>query len=125
MAAGILAVASVTIASLFISSLRTNLNNQDRTGAGLALSDKIEQLNAAPLSSAQWNAGQYTDYVSFGADGTPITSTTDSTLKYLRTWQVYPSQPKTLTIIVYASHSAVSGQPTELVRASIAAGPRW
>ena len=125
LAAGILVVASVTIASLFVSSVQTNLNNRDRTGAGLALSDKIEQITAAPLTDPQWTAGQYSDYVTFASDGTVITSATDSTLKYLRTWQISASQPKTLTVIVYASHSIVSGQQTELIRASINTAPRW
>jgi len=124
-AAGILAVASASIATLFVSSVETNLNNGDRTAAALLLSDKLEQLSVAPLSDSQWLAGNYCEYVSLGFDGNPIVSATDSTLKYLRTWQISATQPKTLTIVLFSNHSAVTGQQTELIRATLLAAAKW
>jgi prepilin-type N-terminal cleavage/methylation domain-containing protein len=124
-ATAILAVASFAIASLFTSSLRTNVHNRDRTGAGLILSDKVEELNVIRLSNSHWLAGDYMDYVSVGADGSLITSPTDSTLKFLRTWRISTTQPQTLTVIVYSNHSAMTGRPMELIRTTVVSAPRW
>ena len=124
-ATAILAVASFAIASLFTLSLCTNLNNRDRTGAGLILSDKVEELSVLRLSNTHWLGGDYLDYVSVAPDGSFITSPTDSTLKFLRTWQISTTQPQTLTVIVYSNHSAMTGRPTELIRTTVASAPRW
>lgn len=124
-ATGILAVASGAIATLFISSVRTNFQNQQRTFADLLLSDKIEQLSTAPLTDPQWAAGDHVDYVSVSSDGIASSSFTDSSLKYLRSWQVSGAPLRTLTVVVYDNHSAVTGHPAELIRAVVAAAPRW
>ena len=124
-ATGILVTASVAIASLFVSSVRTNLNNLDRSAADLLLSDKIEQLSTTSLSDPQWTAGNYMEYVSIASDGAPTISATDATLKYQRAWQISAGKPRTLTVIVYTNHSAVTGRQTELIRASVVAAPRW
>src|SRR5213082_3466033 len=77
-ATAILVAASVTVASLFVSSIRTNLDNRNRTIADLLLSDKIEELSVTPPSSSQWTAGDYLEYVAVDAEGLPIISATDN-----------------------------------------------
>ena len=124
MATGILVVASTAIASLFVSSLQTNLNNQDRTIASLLLSDKLEQFSVLPLSDSRWSDGSYMEFAGIAPDGSTVVSATNSALKYLRHWQISGNQPRSLTVIVYTNHSAVSGRQTELIRATVAAAQK-
>ena len=124
-ATAILVAASAVVASLFVSSIRTSLDNQERTVADLLLSDKLEKLTVTAPTSATWLAGDYLEYVSIDADGLPIVSPTDSSLKYLRTWQVSAAQPKTVTVVVYSTRSAITGRQTELIRATAAVAARW
>jgi prepilin-type N-terminal cleavage/methylation domain-containing protein len=124
-ATAILVVASTAVASLFTTSLRINLNNREHTAAELILSDKVEQLSVLPLSNSQWAAGSYTDYVSISDDGSLITSSSDVALKFCRTWQISATQPKTLTIIVYSNHSAVTGRQAEMIRSTVALARHW
>jgi prepilin-type N-terminal cleavage/methylation domain-containing protein len=123
-ATAILVVASTAVASLFVSSLQTNLNNQDRTIAGLLLSDKLEQFSVLPFTDTSWAAGHYSEYVSIAADGSVIIST-NPTAKYVRTWQISATTVRSLTVIIYTNHSPVSGRQTELIRATLTEAARW
>ena len=125
MATGILVVASTTIAALFLSSIKTNLNNQDRTVASLLLSDKLEQFSVLPPADPGWASGTYSENVFVGRDGAISTSPAGPTRSYLRSWQVSTTQPRTVTVVVYISRSAVTGAQTELIRATAVAEPRW
>jgi len=124
-ASGILVTAAVAIATMFVSSIRTNINNQDRTGAGLLLSDKVEQFSVMPLSDARWSAGAYSEFAEIAANGTTLISTTDSTLKYLRSWQISGTSPNTVTVVIYSNRSTMTGRQAELIRSTIIAAPRW
>jgi prepilin-type N-terminal cleavage/methylation domain-containing protein len=123
-ATAILVVASTAVASLFVSSLQTSLNNEDRTTAGLLLSDKLEQFAVIPFTDARWVAGSYSEYVSIGADGRAAISA-DPTVKYLRAWTISGTSTRSLTVIIYTNHSPISGRRTELIRATMAAAARW
>ena len=123
-ATAILVVASTAVASLFVSSLETSLNNQERTTAGLLLSDKLEQFAVLPFSDIRWASGSYSEYVLIATDGSAVLSK-DPAAKYLRAWQISGTSTRTLTVIIYTNHSAVSGRQTELIRATLAAAGRW
>ncbi len=123
-AIAILVVASTAVASLFVSSLETSLNNQDRTTAGLLLSDKLEQFAVLPFTDIRWTSGDYSEYVSIAADGSAVISTNPS-VKFLRAWHISGTSTRMLTVIVYTNRSPVSGRQTELIRATLTAAGRW
>jgi len=96
-ATGILAVAAVAIASLFVSSLRTFVSNRERSTAAILLSDKIEQLKV----SATPGEGS------------------DNASGFKRSWRVDAGQSKTITVIVYDSTNR------ELIRSSTTVSAAW
>jgi prepilin-type N-terminal cleavage/methylation domain-containing protein len=109
-AAGILAIATAGIASLFTSSIRTNLRNRQQFTADILLAEKIEYLGGISLSNPEWNPGAYSDSV-----------TTESGT-YRRFWQISGSPVRTLTVTVFVDTSA---RQIELTRASTTVSPSW
>jgi type II secretory pathway pseudopilin PulG len=127
-ATAILVTGLVAVASLFSWSTAANHNNRQRTAATILLSDKMEQFKLEDLESGIWTAGGslnpdnpaagYWDYVTFGGDGTLTVDTGSTNAPYLRLWAISGSNPKTVTVIVYARRSGLTRQRMELIRAT-------
>ena len=101
-AACILAIGSVAIASLFISSIRVNLANRERANASILAAEKMEELRLAASP----------------ADGMDEVSMPGSSFKYKRAWRVAGTEFRTITLVV-------SAHEQELVRVVTEVGPLW
>jgi len=108
LATGILITASVAVASLYLSSIRTNMNGRDRALAIVLLSDKLEQFTTMSLSALEWMPGRYTQIGSTAADGSPL----------ILSWEVSSTRPKQVTV-------AVTRGSTELIRATATVAAKW
>ena len=97
----------VSVALVFAYSVRTNLNNHQRTAATLLLQDKLEQLKAMPFTDPSWSPGEYSDHPG----------------KFIRNWRITGDSLRTLTIIVYAERSGLTNSPMEMARAVTMCGP--
>jgi type II secretory pathway pseudopilin PulG len=128
----ILVTGLVAVAAVFTYSARANITSQQRTAATVLLYEKMEQFKSTSVSSPIWNAGGglspaapapgYFDYVEIDSSGGVTTSTTDSSLPYVRVWQITGGVPRRVTVAVYALRAGVSGRPLELIRAAAIAG---
>jgi Tfp pilus assembly protein PilV len=114
----VLVPALAAVAFLFAYTTAANITNQQRTASTVLLSEKMETLRDAPLSSAVWSPGIYTDYVIIGTDGTLSTSGADANAPYLRTWQISTAIPRTATVIVSAQRAGLTRRPMEIGRAT-------
>ncbi len=95
----------IAVAAMFSVAIRTNIANRQSAAATALLYDKMEQFKAASADDPLW------------ADGTGFDEVTlDS--KYRRVWEIPPTFPRTVTIIVYASDGAATRRETELIRAT-------
>ena len=112
-AAGILAVAAASIASLFISSARVHVRTNKVSTAVILASEKIEQLKASR------NPSSGEDYASFTASGALTLSSTDSSLPFRRAWQLSDGPAKAVTVSVFDRAGA------ELIRTSTTVSPKW
>ena len=79
----------VAVASLFSYTVRTTLNNQERTTATLLLVDKMEELKSSRITSGG----------------------SDDINTFKRVWQVESTSPPKVTVIVYSGRR-------ELIRAT-------
>lgn len=119
-------VGVVTVSGMFAYSARTNFYTEQLTTGVLLANTKAEELGALTIPELPTGGGlnqaspttNYFDYVSVASDGTLTTSTSDSSLPFLRLWQITGTNPKMITVSVYAQHSGVSGNPVELIRAT-------
>ena len=125
-ATALLVTASLSIATLFAYSVRTNILNQQRTTATLLATSKMEELRATPaimdlsisgggLDGAD-PATDYWEYVSVSTGGALTVDRTTATAPYLRLWQIDGTNPRLVTVAVFAQRSGISGDLTELVR---------
>jgi Tfp pilus assembly protein PilV len=131
LATGVVVAGLVVAASLFSYTFTTNRTNQQRDTAILLLSSKMEEFRDAAVSQAQWQVGGglnsslpapgHFDYISLDANGTAAVSTTDSSLPYLRLWQVSGTDTRMVTVIVFSNRSGSPRRRTELVRATMIA----
>lgn len=127
---GILAVASV-----FAFTTTANLDTRQRTIANSILSDKMETFRSAPLTSPIWSVGGslqpqstmngFVEYVGLTTNGTITVSPTDSRLPYMCIWQVSGSDPRMVTVIVYAQRAGVTRRRLELIRATTALSAKF
>ena len=61
----------------------------------------------------------FREWVTVATDGTVTSSTAEvTTAGYLRLWQITGTNPLTITVVVFAQRSGVSGSQLELARAS-------
>ena len=97
----------VAVAWLFAYSVKTDLNNQQRTVATVMLYEKIEEFKAMPLNDPAWAPGEYSDY-----EG-----------RYLRRWQISGTISKTLTVVVYTERAGLTNRMMELSRATTMVSP--
>ncbi len=126
-ATGIMVPALVAVASIFAYSARTNLLTEQRTIAALLGASKIEDLRSVTpinnltvgggLDAANPTAG-YFEYVAITPSGTITIGRTVGSSPYLRLWQVSGTDPRLITVAVYAMRSGVTGNRVELFRAA-------
>ena len=122
-ATALLVTASLSIATLFAYSVRTNILNQQRTTATLLAASKMEELRATIVDLSISGGGldgsdpatDFWEYISISTDGTLRVDTT-TTAPYLRLWQIDGTNPRLVTVAVFAEQSRITGDPTELVR---------
>ena len=115
----VLVTGLVGVAAMFSFATRTNLQNEQRTGATSLLSDKMEQFKATSITDSLWAPGGSLD------PGSPMAGYFDSVPPYLCLWQITGGVPRTTTIVVYAKASILPGRPMELTRASTMASPTF
>lgn len=128
----VLVTGLVAVATIFSYSAGANITTQQRTTATVLLYEKMEHFKSAPLTEGIWIAGGslnsgiptsgYYDYATIDSAGGVSTSTTDSSLPYLRVWQIGETAPRTITIAVSARKAGLTGRPMELVRATTMKG---
>ena len=123
-AAACLFVGVVTVSGMFAYATRTNVYTEQFTTGVLLANAKTEDLGSLGIPDLPSGGGLdpgspttgHFDYVSVASDGTMTSSTSDSTLRFLRMWQISGTNPKLITVSVYAQSSGVSGEPVELTR---------
>ena len=127
LATGILVTALLSIAVLFSYSIRTNLLNQQRTTATLLAMSKIEDLRSTSSINDFTNGGgldgsnpapSYWEYVSISTMGLFTIDTSTNTAPYLRLWQIDGTNPKLITVVVFAQRSGITGERIELARST-------
>ena len=102
--ASIVACGLVAVAVIFSFAIRANVSNrQMAVGTSLAY-DKMEELRWATAL----------------ADGTDQVTLDDT---YLRTWQIGSSQPRSITVTVYAVSNPLTRRQTELIEVTTLLSP--
>src|SRR5262245_12960274 len=127
-ATAVLVTGLVAVAQLFPYSIRSNASSRQTTTATMIMDDKLEALRALPLADTALNAGGslnpaspatgYYDYVTVASNGTVTVSASSSPTAYLRLWQVSGTNPKTITVVVYAVRNGISRTRLEATRSS-------
>jgi hypothetical protein len=106
-------------------SVRTNLFTEQATTGVLLANTKMEEfrttLNIANLPpggglDATAPTVNHFEYLSISDAGVITADTVTTTAPYLRLWQISGSNPRLVTVSVYAQNSGISGDPIELVR---------
>lgn len=124
-ATGITLTALVSVAAMFAYSARTNILTEQRTTGILLATSKLEGLRSTSSISTLTVGGgidasspttSYFEYVTIGTSGAITTSTTAGANPYLRMWQISGTNPRLITVSVYANNSGVTGGQTELIR---------
>src|SRR5262245_16535821 len=116
------------VALLIPYAIRSNISARQTTTATMVVDDKLEALRVLPLSAAALNAGGsvdpaspvtgYYDYVRVDSNGVVTVQASPSPGAYLRLWQVSGTNPKTITVIVYAVNNGISSNLLEATRSS-------
>jgi len=124
----VLVIGLVAVALIFPYAVRSNTSSRQTTTATMIVADKMEALRALPLTAPALAAGGglnpaspvngYHDYVTVAPNGVMTVSATPSPSAYLRLWQISGTNPKTITIVMYAMRHGLSGRPTEVTRSS-------
>jgi prepilin-type N-terminal cleavage/methylation domain-containing protein len=125
----------VAVAAIFSYSAAANITTMQRTTATVLLYEKMEQFKSVPLTDAIWATGGglnarapapgYFDYVELDHSGGLITSTTDSSLSYIRMWQISGTVPRAVTVVVCAQKGGATGRSMELIRAAAITSNRF
>ena len=124
-ATGITLTALVSVAYMFAYSAQTNYLTEQRTKGILLATSKLEDLRStSSISSLTVGGGvdfasptaNYFEYVSILSSGAITTSTTAGVNPYLRMWEISGTNPRLITVSVYARNSGVTGEEIELFR---------
>jgi prepilin-type N-terminal cleavage/methylation domain-containing protein len=110
-AAAILVCGLVAVASVFSFIIRVNATNRQTAVATTLLAQKMEEFRDTPFSDSLWIQSSGSETITAGAES------------YVRTWQIKADTPRTVTVIVYSSRSALSQRRTELIRATTLVAP--
>jgi prepilin-type N-terminal cleavage/methylation domain-containing protein len=127
-ATAVLVTGLVAVAQLFPYAIQSNASSRQTTTATMIVDDKLEALRALPLADAALNAGGsldpaspatgYYDYVTVASNGAVTVSASSSQTAYLRLWQVSGTNPKTITVVIYAVRNGISRKRLEATRSS-------
>ena len=125
-ATGILVTSLMAVAAMFAYSIRTNYQTEQTTTGTLLVSTKLEDLRATALANLVAGGGldaasptpNYFEYVSISTSGVITTSAVNNAEPYLRMWQITGTTPRLITVSVYAQSGGVTGEATELARAT-------
>jgi len=126
-ATGILATALVSVAAIFAYSARTTMLNEQRTTGILLATSKMEDLRSTSSISDLTIGGSiatsslentYFDYVTITSTGAVVTSTTAGNNPYLRAWQISGTNPRQITVAVFAMRGGITDEQVELIRAA-------
>ena len=121
-----LVVGVVGVSGMFAYATRTNVYTEQLTTGVLLANAKAEELGARGIPELPSGGGldrlsptaDYFEYVSVASDGAVTPSTSDATLPFVRMWEITGTNPKLITVSVFARSSGVSGKPVELIRAT-------
>ncbi len=126
-ATGILVSGLVAVAYMFSYSVQTNYTTQQMTSATMLVHDKLEELRATSFGTLASGGGldgtnpttNFREWVTIATNGAVTSSTAEvTTAGYLRLWQITGTNPLTITVVVFAQRSGVTGGQLELARAS-------
>jgi Tfp pilus assembly protein PilV len=123
-ATGCLVVGVVGVSHMFAYSARTNMYTEQLTTGILLANAKAEELGVRSVPNLPSGGGldatsptqNYFDYVDVAADGSVTSSTSDTSLPYVRMWQISGTNPRLITVAVVARRSGASGRMVELIR---------
>jgi Tfp pilus assembly protein PilV len=104
--AAIVACGLVAVASIFSFTVRANITNRQMAVATSLLYDKMEELKSMPSP----------------ADGTDRITLQDT---YIRTWQIGATDPRSITVIVYAASNPLTHRQMELIQATTLIAPTF
>jgi len=94
----------VAVASMFSFAVRANIADRQMAVATALLYDKMEEFRSTSFDQPLWKNGDGFDYVV-------------KDITYMRVWQVSPTVPRNVTVIVYVEGALKRGR-TELIRAT-------
>jgi len=131
----ILVTVCVAIASLSLSSLNAGSANENRFTAAVLLEDRFAALRYTELSNSEWIPGGsldaaarvvgYFDYAAIAPDNTIRRSSNDSSLPYLRLWQIDGVRPRLLTVVVLDNRQKETTRAPQNIRGTITVSPKW
>jgi Tfp pilus assembly protein PilV len=120
----------VAAAQVFSYTVRTNINNQQRSIATTLLVEKLEEFKSADWTDPIWRVGGsldpnswltgFHDYVAIENDGTLRVNATSANAQYCRVWKVEGAGLRSVTVIVYSLSAGLTHRPMELARAASA-----
>ena len=123
-ATAVLVTGLMAVAALFSYSIRTNMYTEQMTTGILLANTKMEGLRASGLSGLTVGGGldsssptaSYFEYTTISSSGALTTDTVTTTAPYLTLWMIAGTNPRLVTVAVYAQRSGVTGNMTELMR---------
>jgi prepilin-type N-terminal cleavage/methylation domain-containing protein len=113
MAASILLCGLIAVSSIFTFAIRANINDRQMAVATALVYDKMEEFRSAAWTDSLWTAGAGSEDLSLQSG------------KYIRTWQVSSTIPRTVTVVVYVQTSPMNHRQTELARATTLVSPSF
>jgi hypothetical protein len=113
MTAGILICGLVAVASVFSFAIRANASNRQMAVGTTLLYDKVEAFRSASLEDPIWLSANGAEH--FVVDGQ----------RYSREWVIESGVGKTVTVIVYSEHTALTRRRSELIRATTIVSPTF
>lgn len=127
LAAAIMATALVAVASLFAYATRTSYMTEQMSTSTFLVNTKLEDIRARLLSTVPNGGGldpaspvtNFVEYVTINANGAVTVSTSDTNAPFIRLWEVSGTSPRVITVAVFARSNGVSGQTSELARATL------
>ncbi len=127
MAAAIMATALVAVASLFAYATRTSYMTEQMSTSTFLVNTKLEDIRDQHLSTVPNGGGldpaspvtNFVEYITINPDGEVAVSTSNTSAPFIRLWEVSGTSPRVITVAVFARRNGVSGQTSELARATL------
>ena len=113
MTAGILMCGLVAVASVFSFAIRANATNRQMAVGTTLLYDKVEAFRSASLEDPIWLSANGAEHLVVDGE------------RYSREWVIESGVGKTVTVIVYSEHTALTRRRSELIRATTIVSPTF